>query len=483
MHDPENSGEPAGRGSALSVRELIDSVPVSWFQHRVLLLCVLLGLADGFDALAIGYLLPSMAKEWGVSPGEFGPAITVGLVGMIIGTTMIAPLADRFGRRILLLAATLLYAVFTAAIMLVSSVTLLAVMRFFAGIGLGAVLPNLVAVAGEVMPGRAKGRAILVVLSSTTVGGFLAGLVAGWLVPAFGWQSVYLVGVVVPLVLVGIAWRTLPESMDFLAVRGKTGAARRTLGRIDPRFAEVDIDFAASAPAARTKRIPIGRLFAGGRRLNTALLWTSWFACFVILYFLYSWLPTLLTRVGVPQSIAIMTMSLALLASTVGGLVQGWIIDRRRDFVSLAVGLPISVVLILVVPSTFANSALLMVVICLIGFLAVGVSQALSALSSALYPVEVRATGVGWAFGAGRIGSLIAPLVGGVLITQGVAGELILRMIAVPAAIAAISLIVLVVRLGRTGGTPADAADRSDERSVLAGDADRVAEAPARPDR
>ncbi|GAA4546664.1 MFS transporter [Pseudonocardia xishanensis] len=438
-----------GPTAAPSVRQLIDSAPVSRFQRRVVLLCLLLGVADGFDALAIGYLLPAMSADWGVPAGEFGPALTVGLVGMLVGTTTLGPLADRIGRRTVLLIATVVYSLATATIVLVSSVEMLAVVRFVAGIGLGAVIPNLVAVAGEFMPTRARGRAILVVLAGTTLGGFLCGQVAAVMVPAFGWRSVYLVGVAFPLVLVAVALRALPESLMYLAVRGRVEQVRRSLGRIDPALSTAEIDLSDAVPERKAPRIPVGRLFGEGRAVDTVLLWLSWFATFVIVYFLYSWLPTLLTQVGVPQHVAILAMSLCLLANTVGGLTQGWLVDRRGDFASLTIGLPVAAVLILIVPAVFAKSWLLVVLICAIGFLAIGVNQALSTVTAALYPAEVRATGVGWAFGAGRVGSLVAPLVGGLLLTQGVASEVIFRLVAVPTVLGAITVAILVTRVHR----------------------------------
>jgi MFS transporter, AAHS family, 4-hydroxybenzoate transporter len=455
-------------GTAPSVRRLIDSAPLSWFQRRTVLLCFLLGVADGFDALAIGYLLPAMSAEWGIPAGEFGPAITIGLVGMLVGTTTLGPLADRIGRRTVLIIATLVYAGSTALIVLVSSVEMLAVVRFVAGIGLGAVIPNLVAVAGEFMPARAKGRAILVVLCGTTIGGFVCGLVAGVLVPTLGWRSVYLVGVAFPLVLVVIAWRGLPESLDFLAVRGRIDQVRRSLARIDPAYATVEIDFSGAVPPRKAPRIPVGRLFAEGRRTDTILLWLSWFATFVIVYFLYSWLPTLLTQVGVPSEVAILAMSLCLLANTLGGLTQGWLVDRRGDFASLTVGLPVAAVLILLVPFAFGTSALLIVLICLVGFLAIGVNQALSTVTSARYPAELRATGVGWSFGAGRVGSLVAPLVGGFLMTAGVPGDVIFRLVAVPTALGAVTVAILVARTHRARRAAAAAPADEPARPVVA---------------
>lgn len=191
---------------------------------------------------------------------------------------------------------------------------------------------------------------------------------------------------------------------------------------------------------------------------DTTLLWITWSAAYVIVYFLYSWLPTLLGQVGVDPGVAILAMSLCLLANTVGGLTQGVIIDRRRDYASLTVGLPVAVVVILAVPAVFDQPVLLTVLICLIGFFAVGVNQALSTITAEIYPLDIRATGVGWSFGAGRIGSLIAPLAGGALMAADVAGGVIFQLFAVPAAIGAVSLALLVVRVHRARRATAPAA-------------------------
>ncbi|MEQ3549879.1 MFS transporter [Pseudonocardia nematodicida] len=438
-----------GDSPAPSIRDVIDRSPVSRFQRRTVLLCFLLGIADGFDALAIGYLLPAMAAEWEVPAGSFGPAITVGLIGMIVGTTLVAPLADRVGRRAVLLGATLLYGAVTATIPLVSTVGELAGVRFVAGIGLGAVVPNLVALSSEYMPARARGRAVLIVLCGITIGGFLCGIVAGRLVPTLGWRSVFLVGAILPIVLVVVCWRLLPDSIGMLVRRGRPDAARALLARISPELATTPLDDSLSGSAPRTARIPVGSLF-GSRSRATTLLWITWFATYVIVYFLYSWLPTLLVDVGVDQGVAILAMSLCLLANTVGGLSQGALIDRRGDYFSLTVGLPVAVLVILAVPSTFGQPVLLTFLICLIGFFAVGVNQALSTITAEIYPIDVRATGIGWAFGAGRVGSLVAPLAGGLLMTTGVPGAVIFQLIAVPAAVGAISLVLLVLLVHRT---------------------------------
>ena len=443
--------------SSIDVAAFIDAQPVGGFQIRLLLTCAAVLFLDGFDTQAIGYVAPALAKEWGLSKGSLGPVFSAGLFGLMIGALVFGPLADRIGRRKIIIFSTLAFGIGTLATSVIDDVDSLLAIRFLTGLGLGGAMPNAVAMTSEFSPRRRRATMVMIMFCGFSVGAALGGFLAAALIPQFGWRSVFVVGGVAPLLLVPILALRLPESVRFLALTGRAHErVAELLGFISPR--------AVFAPAtqfvvheAELAGIPVLHLFRDGRTLVTLLLWVVFFMSLLDLYFLSNWLPTVLNDLGASVSEAAAIGSMLQVGGVVGTFALGSIIDRF-SFRALALVYFIAVFAVGAIGQLGHSAVFVTMAIFAAGFCIVGGQIAANALAATFYPTSVRATGVGWALGIGRVGSIIGPLVGGaLLIAKWSPGSVFMAAAcaALCAAVAAFSL----SRLAGMGGSGQGAAD------------------------
>ena len=443
--------------SSIDVAAFIDAQPVGGFQIRLLLTCAAVLFLDGFDTQAIGYVAPALAKEWGLSKGSLGPVFSAGLFGLMIGALVFGPLADRIGRRKIIIFSTLAFGIGTLATSIIHDVDSLLAIRFLTGLGLGGAMPNAVAMTSEFSPRRRRATMVMIMFCGFSVGAALGGFLAAALIPQFGWRSVFVVGGVAPLLLVPILALRLPESVRFLALTGRAHErVAELLGFISPR--------AVFAPAtqfvvheAELAGIPVLHLFRDGRTLVTLLLWVVFFMSLLDLYFLSNWLPTVLNDLGASVSEAAAIGSMLQVGGVVGTFALGSIIDRF-SFRALALVYFVAVFAVGAIGQLGHSAVFVTMAIFAAGFCIVGGQIAANALAATFYPTSVRATGVGWALGIGRVGSIIGPLVGGaLLIAKWSPGSVFMAAAgaALCAAVAAFSL----SRLAGMGGSGQGAAD------------------------
>src|SRR6185312_6093780 len=404
---------PGGGSVTLDVVEFIDRQPVGGYQIRLLLTCAAVLFLDGFDTQAIGYVAPVLAREWGLSKAALGPVFSAGLFGLMIGALLLGPLADRIGRKKIIIFSTLAFGIGTLITALVDGVGALLAIRFLTGFGLGGAMPNTVAMTSEFNPRRRRATMVMVMFCGFSVGAALGGFLAAALIPHFGWRSVFVVGGVVPLLLAPILVLRLPESVRFLVLTGREPArVAEFLGLIGPAAGlTATTRFVVHEPAL--PGVPVKHLFRNGRTLATLLLWVVFFMSLLDIYFLANWLPTVLNDLGASVSAAALIGSMLQVGGIVGTFALGSIIDRF-SFRALALVYFIAVFAVGAI-GQFGHSALLVTLaIFVAGFCVVGGQIAANALAAGYYPTWVRATGVGWALGIGRVGSIIGPLVGGV---------------------------------------------------------------------
>jgi MFS transporter, AAHS family, 4-hydroxybenzoate transporter len=405
-----------GGASLVDVAAFIDQQPVGGFQLKLLLTCAAVLFLDGFDTQAIGYVAPALAKEWGLTKGALGPVFSAGLFGLMIGALLFGPLADRIGRKKIIIFSTLAFGLGALVTAFVQDVNTLLAIRFLTGLGLGGAMPNAVAMTSEFNPRRRRATMVMIMFCGFSVGAALGGLLAAALIPQFGWRSVFLVGGVAPLLLVPILALRLPESVRFLALTGSANErVAQLLGSISPK--------AAFAPATQfvihepgLAGIPVLHLFKSGRTLVTLLLWVVFFMSLLDLYFLSNWLPTVLNDLGASISSAALIGSMLQIGGVVGTFALGSVIDRF-SFRALALVYFAAVFAVGAIGQLGHSTALVTAAIFAAGFCIVGGQIAANALAATFYPTAVRSTGVGWALGIGRIGSIVGPLVGGALLT------------------------------------------------------------------
>ena len=399
----------------VNVREFIDARPFGRYQLMVVAMCALVVFLDGFDTQAIGYVAPAIIRSLNISRAALAPVFAASLVGLMGGALVGGPLSDRFGRRPVLLTGMLFFGALSLATAAATSVQSLLVLRFLTGLGLGCVMPNAIALTSEFAPERVRSTAVMVMFCGFSLGAALGGLAAAALIHDFGWQSVFVVGGVLPL-LAALLMARLPESVRFMVMRGERAEqARRILERIDPSFRGSRA--ALVADEHQSKKFPVAQLFSGRRALLTMLLWLVFFMSLMDLYFLSNWLPTVINDAGIPVSSAALITAMLQVGGTVGTLVLGRVFDRVSPFKALSVIYFLAALFIVLVGMASASVPLLVAAIFSAGFCVVGGQIGANALAAKSYPTAIRATGVGWALGIGRIGSILGPVVGGFMMS------------------------------------------------------------------
>jgi AAHS family 4-hydroxybenzoate transporter-like MFS transporter len=380
-------------------------------QRRVLLLVGLAVLMDGFDVQAMGFVAPAIIHAWRIGTATLGPVFGAGLLGMLVGSLSLSVLADRVGRRPVLIGATLFFSLCMLATTRVTSIGELEAIRFVTGLGLGAIMPNAMALADEYSPAGRRVTLMMLVSCGFTGGAVIGGLLSAALIPAFGWQSVFYVGGAFPLIVAALMMRGVPESKEFIANR------------------------TAAPPRAGT---PVTQLFREGRTRTTLLLWAVNFLNLINLYFLANWLPTIATSAGMTTQRAVLLGTTLQVGGVVGTVAMGPVIDRagfRRVLVPafLAAGAAIALIGRPGIPV-----ALLFAVVGVAGVCIIGGQPAVNALAASYYPTALRSTGVGWSLGIGRVGSIIGPTLGGELIRRAWPNSSIFAAVAVPAVASAL---------------------------------------------
>ncbi|MFE7169815.1 MFS transporter [Streptomyces sp. NPDC057616] len=422
----------------------IDQRRLGGFQMRTVLLCGLVMLLDGFDTQAINYMAPAITQDWGVSKATMATIFSAALVGLMIGYLLLAPLSDRFGHKRPVMAGVALFSLSTLVSVWAQSPDQLMILRFITGIGLGAATPSTIALIAEYSPKRLRASLVLAIYCGFSLGFVAANYVAGWLIPAYGWRSVFVAGAVLPLALLPVlAWQ-LPESASYLLRRRENARAYALVRRIDPTLPETDtvrIETESSDPG---KRVRVTELLSGRQLLGTVLLWLVFALNLAMFYGLQSWLPTILTERGYSAG----TLATAASMTTIGGIAIAFAVgpamDRLGAYGSLS-ALYFTGCGFLVLMGLVLGSPVWMVLaaIFLIGCTISGGQKSVIALAAAFYPEEVRSTGIGWALGIGRVGGIVGPMIVGGLLADGISHEQLFMILVIPTALCGLIVLYL----------------------------------------
>jgi AAHS family 4-hydroxybenzoate transporter-like MFS transporter len=401
----------------IDVPALIDRQKVGSFQVLVAALCAAVVFMDGFDAQAIGYVAPSISKAWGLKPGALGPVFGAGLFGLMLGALVCGPLADRIGRKSVIVGCTLFFGICTLLTTTADSLTSLLVWRFITGLGLGGAMPNAIALTSEYSPHRSRATMIMVMFCGFSVGSALGGVLAAKLIPVFGWPAVFYLGGAVPIAFAPVLWFVLPESIRLLALKGNHDReVAQLFSRLNPALA-FDDKARFTVHEAQLHGFPVAHLFKETRAPATLLLWVMFFMNLLDLYFLANWLPTVINNAGIAIELAVIATAMLQVGGVIGTLVLGRLIDRFSPYHVLSVAYFLAGVFIACLGSAGSSVGLIMALVFCAGFCVVGAQIGANALAATFYPTFIRSTGVGWALGIGRIGSIIGPVVGGILLS------------------------------------------------------------------
>ena len=426
----------------IDIGQVIKSQKSSWFQWRLIFWIAVAMVIEGNDVQVPGYAAPSMIGALHIDKATFGSVFGLGYVGYMVGALVLSALGDRFGRRRLIIAGVLLFGVFTVAGAYATTFRDVLVLRFIASIGLGGAVPNAIALMAEYAPSGARATRVALMFVAYTLGSALGGFVAAQWMPSHGWPIVFQIGGWSAIVLGVLLVFALPESARFLMVtQGRSQYLASILRRLDP---SLDIGPETEFFSSEEKRpgVPMKHLFLEGRAAKTIFLWIAYIANLMTLTFMVSWLPTVIHDNGISLAVAEITTGLLQGGGAIGSLFFGWLLDKR-GIAALATGFLIAAPVVAALGSVGHAQSLLMMLAIVAGFLVAGGQAGINALSGTIYPTYMRSTGSGWAFGIGRIGSITGPVVGGFLLSLGLATPKLFLFVAAPALCSCAALFLL----------------------------------------
>jgi AAHS family 4-hydroxybenzoate transporter-like MFS transporter len=428
----------------VDVAEIIASQPFGPFHVRIIMLCLLVQFLDGFDTQAFAYAAPALREAWGFGPREQGSVVMFGAIGTGVGSICMGFLADILGRKRMIIAAVAVFGVLSLGTVLVTSIDQLMIIRALTGFGLGAALPLTFVMANEYAPPRIRARMMAAMAWGFAIGAASGGLLQAEMVPYFGWQGIFFVGGVVPVLLAVALLLFLPESVRYLAARGgRSDEIARILAQMNPKLAFAPgTEFVLPAEPKKTGAKPV-QLFARGRAATTVLLWFTFLMILASLNTLNNFLPVVLGTLGLSQPQALRVTTLF----QFGGIAGVWclgILADRFGYPKVLILAFLGLALFVAATGSLGSEAILLAAVVIgMGFCLVGANNTLNAFATTLYPTEIRATGVSWASSFGRLVGAIGPYIGGVLLAT-MALQPVFLIFAIPSVCGAISVLLLV---------------------------------------
>jgi AAHS family 4-hydroxybenzoate transporter-like MFS transporter len=445
--------------TTIDVPRWIDARKLSPIQLTVFTLCFLMSALDGFDAQVMGYVAPAIGREFHLHPEQMGSVFASGLAGLLVGCLLIAPMADWLGRKKVLVGSALFFGLFSLATTQASGFESLLLLRFITGLGLGGAMPNGIALTAEYLPANRRAAWTMAMFVGFPVGATIGGLIAAPLIPAYGWQIIFWIGGVLPILFAGVMLVGLPESIRHLVTRGEQPqAVRAILARID-KTTLIPADARFVINEEKYPGLTVSHLFSGNRALGTVLLWVIFFMSLLDIFFISSWLPTVLSSAGMAESSAVIATAMVQGGGVVTSLLVGRWVDRFGFFVILTPLYLLAAVSIVCLGQPGLPVGVIMAAAALSGAGIVGGQTAVNVLAAVYYPTFMRATGVGWGLGIGRIGSIVGPVIGGMLIARHWGNNDLFLAAALPALAAALATVLMAVTNGkRVSAMQADAA-------------------------
>lgn len=426
-----------------SVKHIIDESKFNKFHFLLLLWCASIIVFDGYDLVIYGSVVPVLMKEWNLTAIQTGAIGSYALIGMMVGALIFGPLADKIGRKKVIIICVTIFSIFTFLAGFSQGPTSFSVLRFLAGIGLGGVMPNVIALMTDYAPKFIRNTLVSMVFIGYSVGGILAAVFGIIFTPTL-WQAVFWIGAF-PLLLLPLMIKTLPESVDFLLKKGKHNQLGQVLQKIQPHHQPRAIY--KNEEVESKKSMPVIKLFENKRSISTLMFWSANFMCLFMIYGLNTWLPKLMGNAGYPLGSSITFLLVIHLGAIVGTLIGGSLADKVSTkkvliFYNLLGGTS------LLLLGLKSNSFILYSLVFIAGAGIIGSQNIANSYISQYYPAYIRSTGSGMAFGIGRIGAIVGPMLGGVLLSMNVTLQINFLIFAIPGVIAAIAISLVQERYG-----------------------------------
>lgn len=427
---------------SLNVQSFLNEHPFSGYQWLIFALCFLIVLLDGFDTAAIGFVAPSLIKEWGVARPALAPVLSAALFGLAAGAFAAGPLSDRLGRKAVLIASVALFGFACGGSYLAADMGQLTMLRFVTGLGLGAAMPNAVTLMSEYCPDQRRATLTNTMFCGFPLGAAFGGFLAAWMIPQWGWRSVFLLGGVTPLVLVLLMLFVLPESVRYMVAKAQPverirAALRRISNTVESATSFTMTERATPTGAKGGIGVVLGRSYVVG----SVMLWLAYFMGLVIFYSLINWMPILFKDAGLDARTATLISALFPLGG-VGAVFFGMLMDRFNANRVIAIGFALTAAAIYAIGQVGNNVALLVLVVFVGGTLMNMSQSSLPALAAEFYPTQGRATGIAWMMGIGRFGGIAGSFIVAELTRRQFGFSEIFAVMAIPGLIAAVALFI-----------------------------------------
>lgn len=430
----------------INLQTFIDQHKFSLFQWSIFFICFLIALLDGYDTVAIGYIAPSLINEWGVAKPDLASVMSAGLFGIAIGAIAFGPIADKVGRKIMLIISVLVFGIGTFLSAYSHSLDQLTFLRFITGIGLGAAMPNAVTLLSEFCPSEKKFMLVNTMFCGFPVGAASGGFLAAWLIPNFGWESVLLLGGITPILLAIIMIFYLPESVRYSINKNQSSTKIKAVLCKISQNAENYNEFylmEENAFSESDKISGIKVILSQHYVLGSILLWITYFMGLVIFYGVSNWMPTLFITADISPSLAAVVTGLFALGG-LGAIANGWLMDRYNPgllimFFYLITALTVGVIGY----SVDLNTLFLIFIIVIAGIVMNTAQSSMPSFAANFYPTAGRSTGVSWMLGIGRFGGIFGAYLVAWLIKKEVSLEHIFIVLALPAIISTIALLIM----------------------------------------
>ena len=434
----------------VNVADVVENSPFGWLHTLILCTGFLIMLIDGYDLIAMAMTLPVVSEDWGMEPSAFSLALSSVLLGVLVGSGCAGLLGDLIGRRKTIILMLLIAGVAMLLTTRVQTMNQLIAVRFLTGTGAGGCIPVTLAYTLEFMPVHLRNRLTTAMYTGAGMGSVVAGFVGPTLIDLGGWQLVFFMGGAVSLLIMLAVAALLPESIVFEAKRG--GNNERvgiTLTRLNPSFTHaVGNSYGIAATAVQNTASPIKFLFGERQTSITLYIWLVFFANQFLVFYTGTWMPTLFVNAGISLDTSLYILALFNLGGVLGGILFGAAGDKFAPPRVLTLTYIAAAMLVAFLGFAASSTPLLSVVAFCAGACILGSSFLLGTMTTALYPVQARATGIGWALAVGRFGSISSPLLGGFLLSGGFSMQQMFLVATVPAVVAAIGVFWLKNRTG-----------------------------------
>ena len=399
----------------------INQNQMSRYQWFVITICLCLNIIDGFDVMVMAFTAPSVAAEWSLSGAQIGLLLSSGLFGMAAGSIFLAPLADRIGRRLLILICLVIAGLSMIACAFVHSHSLLAALRFITGIGVGGILASSNVLASEYANTRWRSLAVSLMSTGYGIGATLGGILSLVLIEHLGWRSIFMAGGLTTIFMLLVSLWLLPESIDYLFAK----KPKQALEKVNAVMQRMGLSTLLVLPhyekSHKNKGGEIAKLFQGQLGFQTFCLWGAFFMVMFGFYFVMSWTPKILISMGMSPDQSVSTGILISIGGIFGAAIIGLLASRMKIFYALSLFLGLTAVCIFLFVAVSSQVSIALVVGLLLGTLINGCVAGLYSISPTIYSADIRSRGVGYAIGFGRMGAILSPTIAGIFLDQGVA--------------------------------------------------------------